>query len=111
MLERTTIATAKRLTTVRDALRLMDENLELAIGQLEQTQENETTSSFDMSDLVDIQRDIRKPLDDLWYDLHVRLEQLTAKIAETSSEGVYELEKASVLTEVDEVLRGKVNEN
>ena len=111
MTNRTLIATAKRLTTVRDALRLMDENLELAVGQLEHTQENETTSSFDMSDLVDIQRDIRKPLDDLWFDLHARVGQLVAKFAETSSESIHELEKASVLTEADEVVRGKANEN
>ena len=103
---RTIIATAKRLNTVREALQAIDENLELAVGQLKYVERHRNTSSFAQSDLTDIEKEIQKPVKDLWFDLHTRLEQLNAEVAKTRSEPPYELEKPTVLSEAEEILDG-----
>ena len=108
MTDREMTATAKRLVTVEEGLREMEEGAELAIGQLTFLGEMETKKRNGVAVCIEY-RDLKACLDgDIAYlrcELNGWQSRVIKDLAQSSDKNVTELERAPVLDEANDILK------
>ena len=108
MVNKEMVATAKRLVSVGEGLQQAEEGVELAIGQLTYLHERETKKRTGVparTEYKEVEQELIANIEYLRFCLHERQSSLVQALARSSKQGVVELERSSVLSEADDILK------